>query len=100
MRLRGKLAEIEQRLWQRMPESVVVTGNWPKSVMQGYFNYPAIPGNADVFRLFRCRVTRLWRHVPDSSWPEGLSELGENAPTRGAIDPNSARPTSLHPTSL
>jgi hypothetical protein len=41
-----------------MHEPVVVTGKWLKSVVQGYFNYHAVPGNTDILRVFRCRVTR------------------------------------------
>jgi group II intron reverse transcriptase/maturase len=62
-RMRGKLAEIKQQLRQRMHEPVVVTGKWLKSAVQGYFNYHAVPGNTDILRVFRCRVTRLWRQV-------------------------------------
>ena len=61
-RLRGKLADIKQQLRQRMHEPVAETGKWLKSVVQGYFNYQAAPGNTD-YRVFRWRVTRLWRQV-------------------------------------
>ena len=44
-RLRAKLAEIKQQLRQRLHEPVAQTGRWLKSVVQGYFNYHAIPGN-------------------------------------------------------
>ncbi len=62
-RMRRKLAEIKQQLQQRMHEPVAATGKWLKSVVQGYFNYHAIPGNTDTLRVFRFRVTRLWRQV-------------------------------------
>ncbi len=39
------------------------TGKWLKSVVQGYFNYHAVPGNTDSLCLFRTRVTRLWRQA-------------------------------------
>lgn len=62
-RLRGKLAEVKQELRKRMHEPVAVTGKWLKSVVQGYFNYHAIPGNTDTLRVFRFRITRLWRQI-------------------------------------
>ena len=62
-RLRGKLAEIKQQLRERMHEPVAATGKWLKSVVQGYFNYHAVPGNTDILRVFHYRVTRLWRQV-------------------------------------
>ena len=46
-RMKGKLAEIKQQLRQRMHEPVAETGKWLKSVVQGYFNYHAVPGNTD-----------------------------------------------------
>jgi hypothetical protein len=46
-RLRGKLAKIKQQLRQRMHERVAETGKWLKSVVQGYFNYHAVPRPCD-----------------------------------------------------
>jgi RNA-directed DNA polymerase len=60
-RLRAKLVEIKQQLRERMHEPVPQTGMWLKSVVQGYFNYHAVPGNTDSLRVFRFRVLRLWR---------------------------------------
>jgi RNA-directed DNA polymerase len=62
-RLRAKLAEIKLQLRHRMHEPVAHTGRWLKSVVQGYFNYYAVPGNTDSLGLFRVRVTRLWRKI-------------------------------------
>jgi RNA-directed DNA polymerase len=62
-RLRTKVAELKLQLPQRMHEPVAQTGKWLKSVVQGYFNYYAVPGNTDSLCLFRTRVTRLWRQI-------------------------------------
>src|SRR5580704_1534708 len=40
-RMRRKLREIKQQLRQRMHDQVRQTGEWLKSVVQGYFNYYA-----------------------------------------------------------
>jgi hypothetical protein len=40
---------------------VAETGEWLRSVVQGYFNYHAVPGNLDSLETFRVRLTRLWR---------------------------------------
>src|SRR5437667_8666006 len=48
------------------PESVVehvpliVSGEWLKSVVQGYFNYHAVPGNLESLAAFRNRTLGLW----------------------------------------
>jgi len=60
-RLRAKLGEIKQQLQRRRHEPVVQTGEWLKSVVQGYFLYHAVPGNLDSLWAFRTRLTRLWR---------------------------------------
>ena len=62
-RMRAKLLEIKQQLRRRMHESIPRTGQWLRSVVQGYFNYHAVPGNVDNLAVFRDRVILLWRIV-------------------------------------
>jgi len=62
-RMRAKLAEVKRQLRERMHDPAALTGKWLKSVVQGYFNYHAVPGNLDILRVFRVRVTRLWWQV-------------------------------------
>jgi RNA-directed DNA polymerase len=62
-RMRSKLRQIKQQLRERMHDPVPHTGGWLKSVVQGYFNYHAVPGNMESLNVFRHRVTRLWRRV-------------------------------------
>ena len=58
--MRAKLREIKQQLRQRMHDPVAETGKWLKSVVQGYFNYYAVPGNLTSLGVFRDRVLALW----------------------------------------
>ena len=58
-RMRAKLEQIKRQLRARMDHPVAQTGEWLKSVVQGYFNYHAVPGNLDSLGVFRERVTRL-----------------------------------------
>jgi group II intron reverse transcriptase/maturase len=60
-RMRSKLLAIKHQLRQRMHNPTEQTGEWLQSVVQGYFNYHAVPGNTDSLGIFRQRVTRLWR---------------------------------------
>ena len=60
-RLRAKLQEIKQQLRRRRHDPVAETGAWLRSVVQGYFNYHAVPGNLDSLGTFRVRLLRLWR---------------------------------------
>jgi group II intron reverse transcriptase/maturase len=59
-RLRRKLQAIRQELRKRWHERVADTGDWLRSVVQGYFNYHAIPGNFAALRAFRREVARAW----------------------------------------
>jgi hypothetical protein len=62
-RMRAKLLEIKQQPRGRMHEPVAQTGQWLRSIVKGYFNYHAVPGNIDSLATFRSRVTRLWRSM-------------------------------------
>jgi len=59
-RMRSKLREIKQQLRPRMHDPVPQTGEWLRSVVQGYFNYYAVPGNLDSLSLFRDRLLGTW----------------------------------------
>jgi RNA-directed DNA polymerase len=60
-RLRAKLHAIKQQLQRRRHDPVAQTGEWLRSVVQGYFNYHAVPGNLPSLGTFRERLIRLWR---------------------------------------
>jgi len=59
-RMRSKLQAIKQKLRKRMHEQVTATGEWLRSVVRGYFNYHAVPGNMPALRAFRREIGRLW----------------------------------------
>jgi hypothetical protein len=46
-----------------MHDPVERTGGWLKSVMNGYYQYHAIPGNLGVLKRFRTQVARRWYRV-------------------------------------
>src|SRR6516162_1767152 len=59
-RMRAKLRQLKQELHRRMHDPIAQTGRWLQSVVQGYFNYYAVPGNLKSLGLFRDRVLVLW----------------------------------------
>jgi RNA-directed DNA polymerase len=59
-RLRNKLREVRQELRKRWHERVTETGEWLRSVVQGYFNYHAVPGNFVTLQTLRREVARAW----------------------------------------
>jgi len=59
-RLRSKLQAIRRELRKRWHERIAETGEWLRSVVQGYFNYHAVPGNFEALRTFRREIARAW----------------------------------------
>jgi group II intron reverse transcriptase/maturase len=62
-RLRAKLQEIKLRLHRLMHAPVAEGGKWLGSVVQGWFNYHAVPGNVPCLAAFRTQGARLWLAV-------------------------------------
>jgi RNA-directed DNA polymerase len=62
-RLRAKLQAIKMQMTARMHSSVTKVGKWLRSVVQGWFNYHAVPGNGSCLDALRTQVQRYWLHV-------------------------------------
>jgi RNA-directed DNA polymerase len=62
-RMRAKLQEVKQQLRARMHDATPDTGSWLRAVVQGHFNYYAVPGNLGSLGKFRERVLSMWWHV-------------------------------------
>ena len=58
-RLSAKLRELKEELRRRWHQPVAEVGRWLRSVVQGYFNYHAVPGNLDSLKAFRHQI--IWR---------------------------------------
>jgi len=62
-RMRASLKAIRQALTRRMHEPIPAVGGWVRRVVQGYFNYHAVPGNVYRLSSFRKDVARAWLHA-------------------------------------
>jgi RNA-directed DNA polymerase len=62
-RLLAKLKQVKIALWKRMHQSLAEVGKWLRRVVQGYFNYHAVPGNLPSLRSFRLEVRKRWLRV-------------------------------------
>jgi len=78
-RRRKKLQAIKQELRRRMHAPMARVGEWLRSVLRGYYQYPAIPGNLPVLSSFRHRVARLWFRT--------LSQRSQRRPTWAKLSP-------------
>jgi RNA-directed DNA polymerase len=59
-RLTAKLHALKAELRRRWHTPVPQLGPWLRSVVQGWLNYHAVPGNMDSLNAFRSQVLRLW----------------------------------------
>jgi RNA-directed DNA polymerase len=62
-RLEAKLQQVKQTLRARMHEPVPKVGDWLRRVLNGFYQYHAVPGNWASLQKFRVRIGRYWRHV-------------------------------------
>src|SRR5215467_6880938 len=62
-RLLAKLKQVKAALRTRMHQPLAEVGRWLRRVVQGYFNYHAVPGNLASLRSFRLEVRKRWLHV-------------------------------------
>jgi RNA-directed DNA polymerase len=62
-RMRASLSAIRERLMVRRHEPIPQVGRWLRSVIRGYFNYHAVPGNLRRLDGFRTEVCRAWRRA-------------------------------------
>jgi len=104
-RMAAKLTDIKGKLRQRMHESISGTAEWLQSVVRGYFQYYAIPGNEAKLKTFRQDVLRLWlcqlrRRSQRSrwTWQRFLQSLGVLLPEVHILHPYpEARFDAKHP---
>jgi RNA-directed DNA polymerase len=62
-RMVAKLKAIKVELQRRKHDRTTEVGAWLEKVIQGYYQYHAVPRNIDQLRLFKKRLNRLWRDV-------------------------------------
>jgi group II intron reverse transcriptase/maturase len=93
-RMAAKLKDIHAQLQQRRHESNVNMVKWLQSVVRGYFNYHAIPGNRVRLQAFRNDVLRLWLHQLRRrsqksrwTWERFLARLGVLLPEVCTLHP-------------
>jgi RNA-directed DNA polymerase len=59
-RLRRKVKEVSDKLMRMRHNPVPDQGRWLRAVVQGYFNYHAVPGNRYALDGFRTLLARAW----------------------------------------
>ncbi len=59
-RLRAKIKGVREAIIRKRHEPVPEQGAWLRSVVQGHFNYFAVPGNKRAIDAFRTEVIKAW----------------------------------------
>lgn len=62
-RMKAKLGALKAQLVRFMHHPAANVGRWLRSVVQGWFNYHAVPGNSPCLDQFRTQVGRIWLGV-------------------------------------
>jgi RNA-directed DNA polymerase len=93
-RMRAKLKMIKGEMWRRMHQPIPEQGKWLGRVVNGYFNYHAVPTNAHALHVFRHHVTDLWRRtLMQRSQKDGITW----ARMTQLVDDWLPKPIILHP---
>ena len=90
----AKLKQMHAELKQRLHDPLAETAKWLRSVVRGYFQYHAIPGNERSLDQFRSHVLRSWlRQIRRRSqrshwtWERFLERLGGLLPAVCTVHP-------------
>ena len=59
-RVRAKLLAVKSEMARRMHQPIPEQGRWLARVLQGHYNYYAVPDNIEALRAFRNGITRHW----------------------------------------
>jgi group II intron reverse transcriptase/maturase len=62
-RMQAKLKKVQQEMRRRMHQPIPDQGKWLWHVVNGYFNYHAVPTNFRALVTFRTEIARRWRRV-------------------------------------
>jgi RNA-directed DNA polymerase len=62
-RVRAKLQDIKKELRRLMHQPIPAQGHWLGQVVNGYFNYHAVPTNSRTLQAFHSAVIELWRRA-------------------------------------
>ena len=60
-KMRSKLKAVKTEMRRRMHLPTPEQGRWLARVLQGHYNYYAVPDNSEAMRAFRRRVIHHWR---------------------------------------
>ena len=92
--MRSKLKSVKTEMRRRMHLPIPEQGRWLARVLQGHYNYYAVPDNSEAMRAFRRRVIRHWRAALKRRSQKGRTtwERIDRSPPDGYPNPASCTP--------
>jgi group II intron reverse transcriptase/maturase len=93
-KMRAKLKSVKTEMRLRMHDPIPEQGRWLAGVLQGHYEYYAVPDNIEAMRGFRDRVIRHWRHALSRRSQKGRLTWER---TRRLADRWLPQPRILHP---
>jgi group II intron reverse transcriptase/maturase len=93
-KMRAKLKSVKTEMRLRMHDPIPEQGRWLARVLQGHYEYYAVPDNIEAMRGFRERVIRHWRHALSRRSQKGRLTWER---TRCLADRWLPQPRILHP---
>jgi RNA-directed DNA polymerase len=91
---RAKLKAVKAEMRRRMHHPIPEQGRWLARVLQGHYNYYAVPDNSEALRGFREQVIRHWRKALKRRSQKGYVTWER---TRRLADRWLPQPRILHP---
>ncbi len=98
--MRAKLKMIKEEMRRRMHQPIPEQGKWLGQVVNGYFNYHAVPTNGRALHVFRHHVTDLWRRTLRRRSQKDRIIVGTDDAAGGRLAPKANHPSSLAERSL
>ena len=102
-RMKAKLQAIKAELWRRMHWPIPNQGKWLAAVVNGYFNYHAVPTNYRALVRFRDEIIRRWKRVlsrrsqkGDVAWTRMMEIAAAFLPPPGIRHPWPAQRLAVH----
>jgi RNA-directed DNA polymerase len=62
-KVRAKLATLATELRKRLHRPIAQTGQWLRAVLEGHYQYYAVPRNMHALSAFRYHIIQLWRRA-------------------------------------
>ena len=94
-RMVAKLKAIKAELQRRKHDRTATVGAWLRTVVLGYYQYHAVPGNTTQLRIFQRRVNWLWRNVLIRRSQRAQVRWERHTPLLNRWVPPTSRPASL-----